>query len=64
MGMGERATDVDTSDNPVEDTERMARATSFHTMALDTQANSAMDIGENSLLPKTIAAAIDPTLLY
>ena len=49
MEVDETKTGIDTSDNPGEDTERMAPETSFQNMAPDTEASSAMDNSEHSL---------------
>ena len=46
MDMDEIETGTHTSDYPGEDTERMAPETAFHTMAPDTKASCAMDIGK------------------
>ena len=46
MDMDETETGIHTSDHSREDTERMAPETAFHTMAPDTEASCAMDIGK------------------
>ena len=56
MDMDETETGTHTSDHSREDTERMAPETAFHTMAPDTEASCAMDIGKRSLLSDTTAA--------
>jgi len=61
MDIDETETGTHTSDHLGEDTKRMAPDTAFHTMAPDTEASCAMDIGKRSLLSDTTAAWTDFT---
>ena len=58
MDIDETETGVDTSDNPREDTERMAHETSLHNVAPDMEASNAIDFGRR-LLSNTTATRTD-----
>ena len=49
MDVDNPKTGIDTSDNPEEDTERMAPESSFQNMTPDTETSSAMDNSKHSL---------------
>ena len=60
MEVDETKTGIDTSDNPGEDTERMAPETSFQNMAPDREASSAIDNSKHSLPSNANTARTGP----
>jgi len=64
MDMDKTASILDTTDNTGVDTQRLASATSFHTVTPKTATCSVVGVGQSSHIPNTTATGTDVTRLH
>jgi len=64
MDMDKTASSLDTTDNSEADTQRLAPASSFHTVASKTATCSVVAVGQSSHIPNPTATGTDVTRLH
>jgi len=64
MDMDKTASSLDTTDNPRADTQRLASASSFHTVAPKTATCSVVGVGQSSHTSNPTTMGTDVTRLY
>jgi len=64
MDTDKTASSFDTTDNPGADAQRLASASSFHTVAPKTETCSVVGVGQSSHIPNPTATGTDVTRLH
>ena len=64
MDMDKTASSLDNTDNPGVDTQRLASASSFHTVAPKTATCSVVGVGQSSRIPNSTATGTNVTRLH
>ena len=64
MDMDKAESSLDTTDNPGADTQRLASASSFHTMVRETATCSVVGVGQSRHIPNPTATGTDTTRLH
>jgi len=64
MDMDKTASSLDTTDSPGADTQRLASASSFHTVAPKTATCIVAGVGQSSHIPNPTATGTDVTRLH